>query len=91
MQTGSVKSDSLTHLYVVLEICVGGSCPNAVGIESLVQNKALEVRLIIKVEISVGTMNLTHSCIRTNLVYYFSCSIFHNVLYIVKIRILGAP
>ena len=79
VQTCTVEAHSLGQLDVVTQGLVRGGCPDAVGVETLVEYKALVVRLVVQVEIPARHMHLAHTGIRLNTVDDHAGGIAHLV------------
>ena len=91
MQTCAVEAHRLTHLDVVAEGLVGGCCPDAVGIVSLVEHEALEVGLVVEVEVSACEVDLAHAGIGLHFVQHGALRVTHRVGHVVEIGLLGPP
>ena len=75
----TIKSYRLRHLYVLFQRRVCRGSPDAIRIIALVEHKALIIRLVVKIEISVLQMHLTHSCIRNHLINHLTS--LHNLIF----------
>ena len=68
VQTSAVETDVFCQFNVAAQGLVGGCCPDAVGVETLIEYKALIVGTVVQIEESVGNMRLPHAGIGANLV-----------------------
>ena len=61
VQAGAIEAHGLRQGDVLLEGFVGGGGPDTVGIEALVEHEALEVGLVVQIEVTACQMHLAHA------------------------------
>ena len=70
---------------------VGGSRPDAVGIEALVEYETLIVGLVVQIDTVARDMNLAHAHVGGDAVHSLALGILHLIGEVVEEGILGRP
>ena len=77
MQAGTVETGFHRKLDIFLQGFVARSCPDTVGIESLVEYQTLIVRLVVQVDFLAFDVDFPHTGIRFDFIYYISGLVDH--------------
>ncbi len=91
VETRAVEAHGLAHLDVVTQGLVAGSRPDTVGIEALVEDETLEVRLIIQVEVAAGQVYLAHSGIGLHLIQHVAFGVANRVDDVIEVGRFRTP
>ena len=91
VQAGTVEAGSHRKLDVATERLVGGSRPDTVGIETLVEYQTLVEGFVVEICLVAAAMELAHADIRGYLIHDVTLRIAHLVGEVVKEGTLGAP